>query len=95
MNALSRSQANNMATNHLWIWEIVSFSRTTPAEQVRWLFKATGETLSRKHLLQRITIAVQRGNTAAVLSSMGKPQLQSWEWLCISMMLLFFLNIRY
>ena len=34
-----------------------------------------------EYLLQRISIAMQRGNAAAVLSTMGKPQPDSWEWL--------------
>ena len=34
---------------------------------------------SREYLLQHISIAMQRGNAAAVLGTMGKPQLDSWE----------------
>ena len=45
----------------------------------RRLRKATGDPLSRQYLLQRIFIAVQRGNAAAVLGTIGRPQLQSWE----------------
>ena len=46
----------------------------------RRLFKATGEPRSRCFLLQRLSIAVQRGNTAAVLGTMERRQLQdSWE----------------
>ena len=47
----------------------------------RRLCKTTGESRSRKYLLQRIAIAMQRGNAAAVLGTMGKPQLDSCEWL--------------
>ena len=41
--------------------------------------KTTGEPRSHEYLLQRISIVVQRGNAAAVLGTMGKPQLDSWE----------------
>ena len=37
--------------------------------------------VNHEYLLQRISIAMQRGNAAAVLATMGKPQLDSWEWL--------------
>ena len=43
----------------------------------RRLCKTTGEPRSREYLLQRISIAMQRGNAAAVLGTMGKPQLDS------------------
>ena len=45
----------------------------------RRLCKTTGEPCSHEYLLQRISIAMQRGNAAAVLGTMGKPQLDSWE----------------
>ena len=45
----------------------------------RRLCKTMGEPCSREYLLQRILIAMQRGNAAAVLGTMGKPQLDSWE----------------
>ena len=45
----------------------------------RRLFKITGEPRSREYLLQRISIAVQRGNAAAILGTMGRPQQDSWE----------------
>ena len=45
----------------------------------RRLCKTTGEPRSREYLLQCISIAMQRGNAAAVLGTMGKPQLDSWE----------------
>ena len=44
----------------------------------RGLCKATGEPHSREFLLQRISVAVQRGNAAAVLGSMGR-RLNGWE----------------
>ena len=45
----------------------------------RRLFKITGEPRSREYLLQHISIAVQRGNVAAILGTMGRPQQDSWE----------------
>ena len=45
----------------------------------RRLCKTTEEPRSREYLLQRISIAMQRGIAAAVLGTMGKPQLDSWE----------------
>ena len=44
----------------------------------RRLCKATGEPRSREFLLQRISVAVQRGNAAAVLGTMGR-RLDGWE----------------
>ena len=44
----------------------------------RRLCKATGEPRSREFLLQRISVAVQRGSTAAVLGTMGR-RLDGWE----------------
>ena len=38
-----------------------------------------GEPRSHEYLLQCISIAVRRGNAAAVLGTMGRPQLDSWE----------------
>ena len=43
----------------------------------RRLCKATGEPRSREFLLQRISVAVQRGNAAAVLGTMGR-RLDGW-----------------
>ena len=43
----------------------------------RRLHKATREPRSREFLLQRISVAVQRGNVAAVFGSMGR-KLDSW-----------------
>ena len=45
----------------------------------RRLCKSTGEPCSHEYLLQRISIAVQMGNAAAVLGIMGRPQLDSWD----------------
>ena len=45
----------------------------------RRLCKSMGEPCSHKYLLQRISIAVQVGNAAAVLGIMGRPQLDSWD----------------
>ena len=44
----------------------------------RRLYKATGEPRSREFLLQRISVAVQRGNAAAVLGTMGRRP-DGWE----------------
>ena len=44
----------------------------------RRLCKATREPYSREFLLQRISVAVQRGNAAAVLGAMGR-RLNGWE----------------
>ena len=44
----------------------------------RRLCKATGEPRSREFLLQRISVAVQRGHTVAVLGAMGR-RLDGWE----------------
>ena len=44
----------------------------------RRLCKATGEPRSREFLLQRISVAVQRSNAAAVLGTMGR-RLDGWE----------------
>ena len=44
----------------------------------RRLCKATGEPRSREFLFQRISVAVQRGNAAAVLGTMGR-RLDGWE----------------
>ena len=43
------------------------------------LCKTAGEPRSHEYLLQRISIAVQRENAAAVLDTMGRAQLDSWE----------------
>ena len=48
----------------------------------RRLCKATGEPRSREFLLQRISVAVQRGIAAAVLGTMGR-RLDGWELLFI------------
>ena len=45
----------------------------------RRLCKTTGEPRSHEYLLQRSSIAMQRGNAAAVLGTMGRPQPDSWE----------------
>ena len=37
----------------------------------KWLRRATGEAKSRHYLLQRLSVAVQRGNAVAVLASIG------------------------
>ena len=42
-----------------------------------------GEPRSHEYLLQCISIAVWRGNATAVLSTMGRPQLDSWEVLLL------------
>ena len=42
------------------------------ADLGRRLHKTTGELRSRKFLLQRISVAVQRDNVAVVLGSMGR-----------------------
>ena len=42
------------------------------------LRKATGEERSKEHLLQRITIAVQRGDAAAVLGTLGRREDPFW-----------------
>ena len=47
-------------------------------ELARRIYKATGEPRSRQFLLQRLSVAVQRGNAAAVLGSMGGRQ-DCWE----------------
>ena len=47
-------------------------------ELARRICKATGEPRSRQFLLQRLSIAVQRGNAAAVLGTMGRRQ-DCWE----------------
>ena len=47
-------------------------------ELVRRIYKATGEPHSWQFLLQRLSVAVQRGNAAAVLGSMGGRQ-DCWE----------------
>ena len=44
----------------------------------RRLYKATGEPRSREFLLQRISVAVQRGNAAAALGTMGR-RTDGWE----------------
>ena len=42
------------------------------------LRQATGEERSREYLLQRIAIAVQRGNAAAVLGTAGRQEDPFW-----------------
>ncbi len=44
----------------------------------RRLYKATGESRRREFLLQRISVAVQKGNAAAVLGTMGRRP-DGWE----------------
>ena len=46
----------------------------------RHLHKATGETCSHKFLLQRISVAVQRGTAATVLGSMGGEAIYVGIW---------------
>ena len=43
------------------------------------LCQATGEERSKEYLLQRIAIAVQRGNAAAVLGILGRREDPFWE----------------
>ena len=47
-------------------------------ELARHIYKAIGEPRSRQFLLQRQSVTVQRGNSAAVLGSMGGRQ-DCWE----------------
>ena len=43
------------------------------------LCMTTEENHSHEYVLQRISIALQMGNAAVVLGTMGRPQLDSWE----------------
>ena len=45
------------------------------------LHQATGEERSKEYLLQRVPIAVQRGNAAAVLGTVGRWEDPFWGWL--------------
>lgn len=43
--------------------------------------KATGETRSKDYLLQKISIAIQRGNAACILGTLGKQKIDDFYYL--------------
>ena len=47
----------------------------------RCIKAATQESLSHQLLLQRISVAIQRDNAAAVLGSLGEGKCWTWGWL--------------
>ncbi len=45
------------------------------------MIKATGETRSKDYLLQKISIAIQRGNSACILATLGKQRIDDFYYL--------------
>ena len=83
---LKMAKYEHLDSNHFFVpfavetsGVLVEAAEEFMGEVGRRLCKATGEPHSCEYLLQCISIAVQRGNAAAVLGTMGKPQLDSWE----------------